>query len=385
MPQDNSLQQFIRTQQIERGIERRTEEAVRQGLILPLLHRLGWDPFNTDEVHPEYSIGTTRVDYSLRILQANKVFIEVKRLSENLENHQQQLLLYAFQEGVRLAVLTNGIVWWFYLPLQSGDWQQRRFYSIDIYQQDVSTISENLSKFLAREKLANNQAYIDAEAIHHSHQRTDTIRRAIPSVWNRLVLSRDHRLLEVLAEAVETVTGYRPEADSVFDFLSHHISTQGSRNPTPVLPPLTESPQEDTYTLPEETQAIRSSRVYSSIRYKPERVVFRGSETRVNTWVDAYGWLINELFKHHESEFDRVLSMHGNQKPFFSTDPTSLRRPQLIPHSVIYAEANLSASTIKQRIAALLEVFNYTLLDLVIEERATNAPQVVSNEELPLS
>ena len=40
------------------------------------------------------------------------MFIEVKRSGENLENHRQQLLEYCFQEGVKLAALTNGRTWW---------------------------------------------------------------------------------------------------------------------------------------------------------------------------------------------------------------------------------------------------------------------------------
>ena len=63
------------------------------------------------------------------------MFIEVKRARVNLEDHQQQLLEYCFQEGVRLAVLTNGRTWWLYLPLQAGSWEQRRFLTIDLESQ----------------------------------------------------------------------------------------------------------------------------------------------------------------------------------------------------------------------------------------------------------
>ena len=37
-----------------------------------------------------------------------KVFLEVKKIGEDLESYQGQLLMYAFEEGVKLAVLTNG-------------------------------------------------------------------------------------------------------------------------------------------------------------------------------------------------------------------------------------------------------------------------------------
>ena len=48
----------------------------------------------------------------LLINQKKRVFLEVKRASENLESHEKQLLEYSFTEGIDLAVLTNGLVWW---------------------------------------------------------------------------------------------------------------------------------------------------------------------------------------------------------------------------------------------------------------------------------
>lgn len=72
------------------------EEAIKQGVILRLLSLLGWDPFNTDEIAPEYSVGGRRVDYSLRVNSSNKVFIEVKRASEELENHQKQFGVFFY-------------------------------------------------------------------------------------------------------------------------------------------------------------------------------------------------------------------------------------------------------------------------------------------------
>jgi len=116
------------------------EAATKQAVILRILKSLGWDPFNIDEVYPEYSVGSKRVDYALKSNGRNKVFIEVKKVNEDLEKHQEQLLSYSFQEGVKLAILTNGISWWFYLPLREGSWEQRKFYTIEIYDQDIEDI-----------------------------------------------------------------------------------------------------------------------------------------------------------------------------------------------------------------------------------------------------
>ena len=73
---------------------------------------MGWDIFNVDEVIPEYPVGDTKIDYALKTGRYNdKAFIEVKRIREDLERHQEQLLGYCFKEGVNFAILTNGIIW----------------------------------------------------------------------------------------------------------------------------------------------------------------------------------------------------------------------------------------------------------------------------------
>ena len=84
------------------------ESATKQSVVIRLLSLCGWDPFDLSQVAPEYTVGNRRVDFALRPGSADAVFIEVKRSGENLENHQQQLLEDCFQEGVKLAALTNG-------------------------------------------------------------------------------------------------------------------------------------------------------------------------------------------------------------------------------------------------------------------------------------
>src|SRR3989344_4368851 len=92
------------------------EAATKQAIILPVLHLLGWNTYNIDEVSPEFSVEGGKVDYSLRDNNSNKVFLEIKKTSEDLEKHEEQLLFYSFRQGVKLASLTNGMTWWFYLP-----------------------------------------------------------------------------------------------------------------------------------------------------------------------------------------------------------------------------------------------------------------------------
>jgi predicted type IV restriction endonuclease len=57
------------------------EAAVSQGVLLPLLHELGWPVFDTRVVAPEYALEGRRVDYALCDRSERPIaFVEAKRV-----------------------------------------------------------------------------------------------------------------------------------------------------------------------------------------------------------------------------------------------------------------------------------------------------------------
>ena len=87
---ENRLISAISKIKLNKDINTFDEASTKNEVVLRFLSILGWDPFNTQEVKPEYAIRGKRVDYSLRYAGSNKVFIEVKQMLEPLEKHQPQ-------------------------------------------------------------------------------------------------------------------------------------------------------------------------------------------------------------------------------------------------------------------------------------------------------
>ena len=214
------------------------ESATKQGVVLRLLGLAGWNPFDTAEVVPEYMVGSRRVDFALSPGSPNAVFIEVKRPSEKLANHQQQLLEYCFQEGVKLAVLTNGRTWWLYLPLRAGNWDQRRFLTIDLERQEPGTVEQQFLRYLSREHVSGGRAGGDAEDLVESRQRAEIANRAMVEAWNQIVETPDGILVDLIAETAEQICGFKPEPQVVEQFLSRRVHAlndipDGSRSSGP--------------------------------------------------------------------------------------------------------------------------------------------------------
>lgn len=330
------------------------EAATKQAVILRILKSLGWNPFNVDEVYPEYSVGSKRVDYALRHNGKNKVFIEVKKVNEDLEKHQEQLLNYSFQEGVKLAILTNGISWWFYLPLREGSWEERKFYTIEIYDQHSEDIVSKFEDFLSKENVISDRAIENAENLYKSRQKQNLIKETLPEAWNKIITKPDELLVELLAETTEKLCGYRPDDETVEEFLSKIIRQVPveTKKKTPAFVP-------GPYSPPLETYSGKSIVAFT----------FRGTRYPVRSWKEMLIKITDLMLSTHREQFDKVLNLAGRRRPYFTRKPNELRAPERVNNTDIYVETNLSANSIVRLSKNIIALFGYEEDDLSIEVR----------------
>lgn len=318
-----------------------SEEAIKQGAILPILAKLGWDRDDIQEVIPEYSFGNGRVDYCLKTGQ-EIVFLEVKRANEELEQHQEQLLDYAFREGVKLAILTNGLLWWFYLPLSEGSWEQRKFFTVDIQQQEVSVTATHFRQFLQKEVVTSGLAVKDAENM----RQDSVIQKTISKAWEQLCEEPNEMLLELLAEKVESLCGYSPDHQVLAVYLAN---TPKSTAITTTIRPL---PQKSSLKKPTKPRGDFTGK--SPIAYR-----FEGEHYTARSFRDVLMGLCEILYTRHSNEFERVYSLRGRKREHFSRDCKDLTAPKEIADSGIYAETDLSADGVMQKCYQLLGFFGY--------------------------
>ena len=202
-----------------KSISTLNEAEVRTQVIDRILERLGWESFDDNEFVREFSVPGGKVDYALLVNRSPKVFIEAKRPSEDLRSHQRQLLTYSAVHGVPLAGLTNGLNWWFYLPLQVGDFEARRFCELDICNQDVSEVCDLLIEFLSRENVYSEVAVKNAEAALVRLENDKKVKEALPRAWEELIAGPDVQLVDLINDRVKGRCGLQAGSERIKEFL----------------------------------------------------------------------------------------------------------------------------------------------------------------------
>ena len=119
---EETLRRVIEKMKRYRSFYEQNEMAVREQIVNPILRELGWNPENPEEVRPNIHTEEGIPDYSLIKNGAKVLFIEVKKLSIDIEQKEviRQLAKYCFGEGIKYDVLTNGAIWILFRAFQEG-------------------------------------------------------------------------------------------------------------------------------------------------------------------------------------------------------------------------------------------------------------------------
>lgn len=198
------------------------EQAVRQGIVDPLLRNLGWPLEDTQIVYPEYTVGSGKVDYALCDPQSKnpRVFIEAKQVG-NIAGAEEQLFGYDARIRVPIAVLTDGQIWRFFHPTGEGTWEERKIRELDFITGDSEKSAECLSRYLNYESICSDKAVDAIRDDYNNLVRQKKIQSGLPEAWRTLVQESDQDLIKVVVEKTENVCGHRPDDEQVIAFLKN--------------------------------------------------------------------------------------------------------------------------------------------------------------------
>lgn len=114
------------------------------------------------------------------------------------------------------------------------------------------------------------------------------------------------------------------------------------------------------------TLDIPGSKKTATTSAKPVRIRLFGEYHEIKLWKEIIMRLADVLYRRHRSDFDRVLGLGTEKRPYASRLSVMLDSAYEVGNSGIYIETGLSSNNIKKRSTKLLEEFGYKPEELEI-------------------
>lgn len=355
------LKSFINEIKSAKGLSTYDEATTKQIIIIQILNIIGWNIFDIKEIQPEYPVdpqnSNEKVDYALARDTDNMVFVEAKAVSVDLENWEEKFCNYCFKNNVVLGVLTNGISWWFYLPRAKGSWYERKFYSINLVQQDIDTAVSKFIDFLAKQNVTNGKAEENAKKTYESKQKNQIIKKSLSQAWNTLVSSEDESFIDLFNNTLEKISGYRAESEEIAEFLAKNRTKLLilEEQPTQVLRRAREVEVQPSTEEERTSNYVRSGFTGKGI----SAFVFYNKKYEARSWKQLLLGVCDEINNLHKKDFEKVLSLKGRKRPYFTKNANELRVPEKIKGTDIFVETNLSANSIVSLCEDVISLFGY--------------------------
>ena len=328
-------------------------------MLAPILAELGWNPFGQDVIweHPVGGKKGGRVDIALRADGRIWALIEAKVPGATLDQHVEQLLRYAFHEGVDVCALSDGLRWWLYAPRESGPPHERRFAVLTLGEggDPVDQLCDDLNTFLGRESLLSKHAIHRAVQVLHALREAARLEKEVPRIWQQMLEEPDSNLIELIGQRVYEDLSLRPERDQIVAAMRNQpIPPRAAElNPDP-SPSSTGDPSPSDSTKPRQRTV------------RPSAIRLWGEDHPVRYHKDVLLTVVAQLHRRHSDEFDeKVAPLKSGRSQYVARDLQQVRGTRVErTASGHHVNVNLSAATIKERTTALLEAFGHSESDL---------------------
>lgn len=344
----------------ERASGKWSEADTETRAIEPILQALGYSSWEYSK-RPA-STGGYFPDYVISPEAKHKWFLEAKAWAESLESKADQAVNYANNDGAEWAVITNGHCWILYQATRKAPIQEKVVEVIDILED--ADAAERLTALLSKEAMIANEP-----------------RRIARTAWLRQVLETELRnpssgLVSALCKHVNVRYELHASEQEIAEALAQLLTTaKRVRPPLSVSAPphLSPDPPALSPEVPKREVTLRDLRSMSVTGMQPPRgIVLPGRrELTCGRWNDLLVRLAEELCG--TGRLTPPITSPSGRRYIVNWEPFDRRGKQMYGPKAIsigsrtaYVETNLSARTIVEQAALLVELADISLDSVIV-------------------
>ena len=347
------------------------EEHVRLSLVARILHELGWDIWNPNEVNSEFSVlpheDKSRVDIALFLSPyVPSVFVEIKsvgKLEGSVNRIEQQLRDYNRNNTALFSIITDGRKWRFYYSQTGGEFAQKCFKTIDIIEDDIEDVELSFQSFLSKSEISNGNAKVDAQSYLQLSQKQRAMEDALPKA-RRIILEPPYPRLPQAIMEIAAEGGFTVSEEEAIQFVN-----DSTKKPTPEpykVPKRTEVTTPSRHAIYEgkSSQGLQSNYTFR----KPQNVTLLGISRNVRSWKEVIVKVCEILNELHPADHEKFLRL----EKYLSLNSSRFHSPVEISTTGIFVETNRSANAIIKMSNSILVQFGYSENDLQLSLRQEN-------------
>jgi hypothetical protein len=201
----------------------------------------------------------------------------------------------------------------------------------------------------------------------------------LPKAWNQIISQPNKIFIELLSLQTEKLCGYKVDIKSIETFLGQHEDewlitdipkTVTAPPSTSLESEISDGKDKSSATTSEDIPNNEKERKIESYSEKSiKSFTFIGHSHIVRAWDEVLPILSDYLASTHETDFEKVLWISDNQKPYFSRYSDQLRMPEKIQGTDIYVETRMNPDEVAKTAHKLIVAFGYSQDDLSIDAR----------------
>jgi hypothetical protein len=351
----DKLIQFLKELQTDKKFRDFDEASIKQAIILKTLSISGWDPFDVNEIQPEYPAKQQKIDFALKQNGSLEIFLVVKKGLDRFKADIETLLGASEKSGVKIAIYTNGFSWWFFLPSVEGSIDDKRFWSFDTGKEKVEVTARRLHDFISKDSVINGNAVKLAEEICNKRKEVALINEYLPKAWEKVINEPEIYLVDVISEVTKGLCGYKPKREKVMEFVKAEGKIRARKSENYEIEDLTKI-SDDKPKTGYKGKAVKSFN-------------FKGRERNVKSWEDLPWELCNSIYKDHKDSFENVVYISLKGRDFFSNNSHQFLMNKEIPGTGIYINTDISEVVAVSLCNEILKLFGYEESDLTINTK----------------
>lgn len=317
------------------------EQHVRFSLVGRICQKLGWNIWNPAEFFTEYKVekvptqmlpkdSNGRVDVALFLSdnkpKAAEVFMEIKapgKLIPSLKDCEDQLHAYTGHHRIAIGILTDGVIWRFYVPVIGGYFKDTLFAQLNLETDEIDTLVTFFNDILHRDNF-RKKAQDKAEQMFEELGRIMLVQKVKPQaiqIAQATGLS-EYLIAQRLLKQNENIDMEIDEIQRLWD-----KTIPGGGNPLPPPPP---PPPEDSVETFITARGVKASGCYN-IKTK-QFTLYKGSEVVLNHSSTFKGNYLEKKKKMIESG---LLQLDPSGTKYLLTRDTVFNAPSPASHLVL--------------------------------------------------